>query len=180
WSRAPSLLLLRSYCVAPGAASAASSSACAPHARPRTMDAMVIRPGVSAVILGPEGVLLQHRSDNFLWGLPGGAVEPGESVREALAREVREETGLEVEPLRLIGVYSSPEHHQIITYPDGNVIHYVSSCFECRITGGTIACGPESLACQWFDPEQLPPDLMPISRIRIRDALAREVRAFIR
>lgn len=144
------------------------------------MDAMVIRPGVSAVILGPEGVLLQHRSDNFLWGLPGGAVEPGESVREALAREVREETGLEVEPLRLIGVYSSPEHHQIITYPDGNVIHYVSSCFECRITGGTIACGPESLACAWFDPERLPADLMPISRIRIRDALAREVRAFIR
>ncbi|TMA51020.1 MAG: DUF882 domain-containing protein, partial [Deltaproteobacteria bacterium] len=137
--------------------------------------AMMIRPGVSAVILGPEGVLLQHRSDNYLWGLPGGAVEPGESVREALAREVREETGLEVEPLRLVGVYSSPEHHQIITYPDGNVIHYVSSCFECRITGGTIACGPESLACAWFDPERLPPDLMPISSIRIRDTLAREL-----
>ena len=93
---------------------------------------------------------------------------------------MREETGLEVEPLRLVGVYSSPEHHQIITYPDGNVIHYVSSCFECRITGGTIACGPESLACAWFDPERLPPDLMPISSIRIRDTLAREVSAFIR
>src|SRR5215510_4067802 len=141
---------------------------------------MMIRPGVAAVIFGADGVLLQRRDDNRLWGLPGGGVEPGESVREAVVREVREETGLDVEPVRLIGVYSAPEHHQIITYPDGNVIHYVSSCFECRITGGTIACGPESLACAWFDPERLPADLMPISRIRIRDALAREVRAFIR
>ena len=141
---------------------------------------MVIRPGVSAVILRPEGVLLQKRDDNGLWGLPGGSVEPGESVAEAVVREVREETGLEVEPVRLIGVYSSPAHHQIVTYPDGNVIHYVSSAFECRITGGEIACGPESLACEWFPPDQLPPSLMPIARIRITDALAGEVRAFIR
>src|SRR5262245_4191522 len=141
---------------------------------------MVIRPGVSAIILGPKGVLLQRRSDNGLWGLPGGGVEPGESVRDAVAREVWEETGLRVEPLRVIGVYSSPEHHQIITYPDGNVIHYVSTCFECAITGGTLECGDESLALEWFDPGALPADLMPVSTIRIRDALARAERAFIR
>src|SRR6185436_11811839 len=116
------------------------------HRAPPYSARMVIRPGVSAVILRPGGVLLQRRSDNGLWGLPGGGVEPGESVREAVAREVREETGLEVEPLRVIGVYSAPEHHQIITYPDGNVIHYVSTCFECAITGGTLVCGEESLA----------------------------------
>ena len=141
---------------------------------------MVIRPGVSAIILTPDGVLLQRRDDNGLWGLPGGAVEPGESVRDAVIREVREETCLEVEPVRLVGVYSAPEHHQIVTYPDGNVIHYVSSAFECRITGGALACGPESLALEWFDPERLPADLLPMSRIRIRDALARQVGAFVR
>ena len=141
---------------------------------------MIIRPGVSAVIRTPGGLLLQRRDDNGLWGLPGGSVEPGESVSEALVREVREETGLEVVPLRLIGVYSAPEHHQIITYPDGNVIHYVSASFECTITGGTLACGPESLDLGWFDPEALPAGLMPIARIRIRDALARQVGAFIR
>ena len=141
---------------------------------------MVIRPGVSAVILGPAGVLLQQRDDNGLWGLPGGSVEPGESVTEAVVREVREEIGLDVEPLRLIGVYSAPEHHQIVTYPDGSAIHYISSCFECRITGGEIACGPESLACEWFPFDGLPASLMPMARIRITDALAREVRAFIR
>src|SRR5947207_1762432 len=127
-----------------------------------------------------EGVLLQKRDDNGLWGLPGGSVEPGESITEAVVREVREETGLDVEPVRLIGVYSSPAHHQIVTYADGNVIHYISSSFECRITGGEIACGPESLACEWFLPDRLPPGLMPMARVRITDALAGEVRAFIR
>ena len=67
---------------------------------------MQIRPGVAAVIFTNDRVLLQRRDDTGHWGLPGGAVEPGESVRQALIREVREETGLEVEPLRLIGVYS--------------------------------------------------------------------------
>ncbi len=141
---------------------------------------MMIRPGVAAVVFGPDGVLLQRRDDNGQWGLPGGGVDPGESVTEAVAREVREETGLEVRPLRLIGVYSMPEHGQVITYPDGNVIHYVSSCFECTVTGGTLAAGPESLDVGWFEPTALPPDTLPIARIRIVDALACQVGAFVR
>ena len=68
-----------------------------------------IRPAVAAVIHNGDGrILLQRRSDNGLWGLPGGSVEIGESVRDAIVREVREETGLTVEVLRLIGVYSDP------------------------------------------------------------------------
>jgi ADP-ribose pyrophosphatase YjhB (NUDIX family) len=141
---------------------------------------MVIRPGVSAIILTPDGLLLQRRADNGLWGLPGGGVEPGESVSEAVVREVREETGLEVLPGRLVGVYSSPAHHQIVTYPDGNVIHYVSTSFECALVGGTITCGTESLDVAWFDPDRLPIDLMPMHRIRIIDALARHVDAVVR
>src|SRR6476619_316959 len=111
---------------------------------------MVIRAGVAAVICDGERVLLQRRDDNGRWGLPGGGVDPGESVRTAIVREVREETGLDVEPLRLIGVYSYPAHHQVITYPDGNVIHYVSVVFECAIRGGTLACGAESLDLGFF------------------------------
>jgi ADP-ribose pyrophosphatase YjhB (NUDIX family) len=141
---------------------------------------MMIRPGVSAIILTPEGILLQRRSDNGFWGLPGGAVEPGESVIEAVVREVREETGLEVRPGRLVGVYSSPGVHQIVTYPDGNVIHYVSSSFECRIVGGTLACGSESLELGWFDPQKLPEDLLPMHRVRIVDALEGRAEAFVR
>ena len=141
---------------------------------------MVIRPGVAAVIFDGDGVLLQRRDDNGKWGLPGGGVEPGESVRAAIVREVREETGLEVEPLRLIGVYSDPANHQIVTYPDGNVIHYVSSVFECAVRGGRRTCGDESLELEYFAPHALPEDTLPISRIRIVDALANQVGAFIR
>jgi ADP-ribose pyrophosphatase YjhB (NUDIX family) len=141
---------------------------------------MQIRPGAAAVILTDEGVLLQRRSDNGRWGLPGGGVEPGESVSAAVVREVFEETGLHVEPVRLIGVYSDPANHQIITYPDGNVIHYVSTVFECRIVGGTLTCGDESLELGFFDPESLPADVLPIARVRIVDALERRVEAFVR
>ncbi len=141
---------------------------------------MTIRPGVAAVIFDGERVLLQRRDDNGRWGLPGGGVEPGESVRDAIVREVREETGLEVEPLRLIGVYSDPVNHQIVAYPDGNVIHYVSSVFECAVRGGTLACGAESLELGFFAADALPADTLPISCIRIVDALARQTGAFVR
>jgi len=141
---------------------------------------MQIRPGAAAVILTDEGVLLQRRSDNGRWGLPGGGVEPGESVSAAVVREVFEETGLDVEPVRLIGVYSDPANHQVVTYPDGNVIHYVSTVFECRIVGGTLTCGDESLELAFFDPEALPAEVLPIARVRIRDALERRVEAFVR
>jgi 8-oxo-dGTP pyrophosphatase MutT (NUDIX family) len=141
---------------------------------------MIVRPGVSAVILTPEGLLLQRRSDNGLWGLPGGSVEPGESVVEALVRDVREETGLEVQPTRLVGVYSAPALGQVVTYPDGNVIHYVSSSFECRIVGGVLECGEESLELVWFDPRRLPADVVPMHRVRVEDALLGRIEPFVR
>jgi ADP-ribose pyrophosphatase YjhB (NUDIX family) len=142
---------------------------------------MVVRPGVSAIIVTGEGLLLQRRGDNGLWGLPGGSVEPGESVADAVVREVREETGLEVRPVRLIGVYSAPALGQVITYPDGNVIHYISSSFECRVVGGTLICdGTESLELGWFDPDRLPADMMDVHRVRVADALARQSEAFVR
>ncbi len=135
------------------------------------MSTPTIRPGVSAVIRDAGGrVLLQRRTDNDLWGLPGGAVEYGESVLAALEREVREETGLAIGVGRVVGIYSDPVHHQIVTYPDGNVIHFVSVCFECDRADGTLTLGDETAALAWFDPAALPAELMPIHRVRIADA----------
>lgn len=150
--------------------------------RPETdaTKARELRPGVAAVIQDGAGqILLQRRSDNGLWGLPGGSVEIGESVRDAIVREVREETGLSVEVVRLIGVYSDPRI-QIVRYPDGNVVHYISSLFACRIVAGDLQTGDETLDLRFFDPTDLPDDLVPMHRIRIQDALTNSPTAFIR
>jgi ADP-ribose pyrophosphatase YjhB (NUDIX family) len=142
--------------------------------------ALGVRPGVSAVIFDRRGrLLLQQRSDGGQWGLPGGSVEIGESVTAAAAREVLEETGLTVRVRRLVGVYSDPAL-QVVRYPDGNVWHYVSVCFECTVKGGELTTCDETLALEYFPLRRLPDSLLPNHRIRIRDARARRAAAFIR
>lgn len=107
-------------------------------------------------------------------------MEFGESILEALHREVQEETGLTIEVVRLVGVYSHPDHHQIVTYPDGNVFHFVSTCFECRATGGTLTLGDETAGLAWFAAPDWPADLLPMHRLRIDDALRRATLPFVR
>ena len=142
--------------------------------------ALAVRPSVSAVIFDRRRrLLLQQRSDGGQWGLPGGSVEIGESVIDAVVREVREETGLTVAPRRLVGVYSAPGL-QVVRYPDGNVWHYVNVCFECVVRGGTLTTCDETLALEWVALDALPSGLLPNHRIRIRDARARRVAAFVR
>jgi ADP-ribose pyrophosphatase YjhB (NUDIX family) len=142
--------------------------------------AIGVRPAVSAVIFDRRGrLLLQQRSDGGQWGLPGGSVEIGESVVDAIAREVHEETGLIVKARRLIGVYSAPAL-QLVRYPDGNVWHYVSMSFECTVRGGALQTCDETLTLEYFSLRKLPPTLLAHHRVRIRDASARRVAPFIR
>lgn len=142
--------------------------------------ALGVRPSVSAVIFDRQRrLLLQQRSDGGQWGLPGGSVEIGESIRDAVMREVKEETGLSVAPGRLIGIYSDPKL-QVVRYPNGNVWHYVNVCFECGVRGGRLTTGDETLALEYFSPGRLPPTLLPNHRIRIRDARSRRATAFVR
>ena len=139
-----------------------------------------LRFSATAFIRDSSGrVLLQQRSDNGFWNLPGGGLELGESVAQACVREVREETGLIVEIVRLIGVYSAPEI-TTMSYLDGRVIQYVTSLFECRVTGGKLEFDAESLALEWFDPLELPEPFSPNHVPRIQDALAGQVAAFWR
>ena len=143
--------------------------------------ALGIRPSVSAVIFDRRGrLLLQQRSDGGQWGLPGGSVEIGESVRDAVVREVKEETGLTVAVKRLIGIYSDPAL-QVVKYPDGNVWHYVNVCFECSVRGGELTTSAaETLDLRYVPAGRLPATLLPNHRIRIRDARARRPVAFVR
>jgi 8-oxo-dGTP diphosphatase len=143
--------------------------------------ALLLVPATAAVICDEAGrVLLIRRGDGRGWSLPGGLMEPGERVVDALVREVWEETGLEVEPLRLVGIYSDPAYTQI-TYPNGDQVHFVSSTFVCRVVGGRLqADGEESLEVAYFAPGALPRDLVCDHGIRIRDALSGQVAAFFR
>jgi 8-oxo-dGTP pyrophosphatase MutT (NUDIX family) len=142
--------------------------------------ALGVRPSVSAIIFDRRGrLLLQQRSDGGQWGLPGGSVEIGESVRDAVIREVREETGLTVRPQRIIGVYSDPAL-QVVRYPDGNVWHYVNVCFECVVQSGDLTTCDETLALAYFPLRRLPRTLLVNHRTRIRDARPRRAAAVIR
>ncbi len=137
----------------------------------RAVDANTkVRLGVAVVIHDERGrILLEKRSDSSLWGFPGGRIEPGESVTEAAVREVREETGLDVEVTRLIGVYSELAD-RIVTYPD-NIVHLVDILLEARIVAGRLSRSSESEAVQFFDTDALPRELVPPARLPVRDAV---------
>ncbi len=95
------------------------------HLRAKIGPDLLLMPGVAAVIIDPASrVLLQRRSDDGKWGLPGGGIEPGEEPADALVREIREETALDIVPERIVGVYSGPDFR--IRYPNGDETMIVS------------------------------------------------------
>jgi 8-oxo-dGTP pyrophosphatase MutT (NUDIX family) len=135
-----------------------------------------IKLGVAVVVLNARGeLLLEKRRDCGLWGLLGGRVDPGESVRETILREVREESGLEVEMDYLIGIYSGPAG-RIVRYPEGDVKQLVDVAVSARIlpAQGEPRCSPESLELAFFAPDRLPPreTLLEPARRPLEDFLA--------
>ncbi len=126
-----------------------------------------------------ERILLTRRTDNGQWCLPGGRMESGESLAEACIREVKEETGLDVKIIRLIGVYSTP--HRIVTYADGNQWQIVAHSFEVKVISGELTLSDETTAFGYFSPEEISKlDLMDHHRERIADALLNQEATFIR
>jgi ADP-ribose pyrophosphatase YjhB (NUDIX family)/SAM-dependent methyltransferase len=115
--------------------------------------------GAFAIIFDPQGrVLLCHRRDLDIWNLPGGGVESGELPDEAVVREAREETGLEVVVERLVDIY-------------GKVDDDVVFSFVCRVTGGELCFTEESDDCRYFEITEMPANTSPKHLERINDAL---------
>jgi 8-oxo-dGTP diphosphatase len=151
------------------------------HLRQHVGHITLLTPAAAAIIQDEDGgVLLIRRGDGRGWSLPGGVMEPGERIAESLVREVQEETGLDVEPVRLIGVYSDPEVNQI-TFPNGDQVQVVSATFECRVVGGLLRPdGEESLDVAYYASDALPETLVAAHHVRISDALANRQEAFFR
>ena len=109
---------------------------------------------VAAVVLDDLGrVLMIERANNGLWAIPGGAQDVGETTAAAAVREVREETGVDVEVTGLVGIYSDPRH--VIAYDDGEVRQEFSICFRARTIGGRLTPSSESKQVHWVDPDRL-------------------------
>jgi ADP-ribose pyrophosphatase YjhB (NUDIX family) len=140
-----------------------------------------LRLGCSAVLfdIKRNNVLLTRRADNGQWCLPGGMIDPGESVSEGCKREVFEETGLQVEVIRLTGVYSDP--NRLTIYPDGNKACVIVLTFEVRQIGGILGISNETIGAEYFPiHEAVEMDLFHGHAKQIQDAYLGQESAFIR
>lgn len=132
-----------------------------------------VSPGTVAVILDEtrSNVLLHLRDDQPMWSMPGGPPDFGESFSTCITRETKEETGLNIEIVRLIGVYSDPEFW-IFSYPDGNRAHAFAAAFECTVLSGELRPNmTDSLEVKWFPVDDLPDNVMPMHPKVIADCI---------
>ena len=110
-------------------------------------------PAVSALVIDSGRVLLVKRGcepNKGLWSLPGGSIELGETARAAAAREVREETALEVEPREFAGF------QEVISQGDDGIrFHYVIITFRARLVSGELAAASDAADARWFAPCEL-------------------------
>ncbi len=117
--------------------------------------------GAFAIIFDENGsVLLSHRRDMDAWNLPGGGVETRELPTEAVIREVKEETGLDVAIERLVGIYAKVDKDELVF------------AFTCRLVGGQLVLSDEADQHRFFAVDQIPANTSPKNVERIHDALA--------
>ncbi len=116
--------------------------------------------GAAVLLLDQENRLLMlRRSDTGSWGLPGGAMEPGEVVEESARREALEETNLEINAMSLFGVFSGPELYY--KYPNGDEVYNVTIVYLSRHWRGEIELNDEHTEWKWFNACDIPKDISP-------------------
>jgi len=143
-------------------------------------DRRIIVPGVRAVIRDGQGrVLLIRRSDNGMWGMPAGAMELDESVADALKREVKEETGLDVISAEPMAIYSEPRFSFTSAY-GGKHQMFAFVFIVTEWSGTLVTTTDETRDARFFDPDDLPDDTMDFYRETVDDMLAFDGRFIVK
>jgi mutator protein MutT len=135
----------------------------------------LIMVGAGVIILDEHNrILLTQRSDNNAWSIPGGAMEPGETLEDVARRETQEEVGLIVEEMEFYAVFSGPELYY--QYPNGDQVYNVTVVYVTRQVTGKLKIDEESQQARYFPLHDLPeisPPLRPVLaeiRIKLRDS----------
>ncbi|HCU70889.1 MAG TPA: NUDIX hydrolase [Candidatus Moranbacteria bacterium] len=116
--------------------------------------------GVFGIIRDEKNrILFVLRNDYDLWNLPGGGLEKGESPWEGVIREIKEETGLNAEVIRLIGVYSKPDKDEVVF------------SFECKVIDGELTLNEEAKDIRYFPFNEIPNNTSKKQVERVRDML---------
>jgi 8-oxo-dGTP pyrophosphatase MutT (NUDIX family) len=128
-------------------------------------------PAASIVAFDQAGrILLHRRRDNERWALPGGVMQPGETIAATAVRETKEETSVDVEVTGLVGIYSDPLH--VIAYGDGEVRQEFNVCFRGRALPGGVSPSSESTEVRFVAPAELTSlPMHPSTRFRIEHSL---------
>ncbi|MDE5996262.1 MAG: NUDIX hydrolase [Eubacterium sp.] len=111
--------------------------------------------GATIVVLKDNKILLNLRSDTNTWGIPGGSLELGETLEEAAARELKEETNLEAESFTLLNVFSGNDFY--FEYPNGDKLYSVIALYLANgVTGDLKIIDEESFELKYFGKDELP------------------------
>jgi len=129
------------------------------------------KPSASVIVRNSAGeVLLLRRADTGRWTIPTGGLKKNETLTRSAIRECREETGLDIEIIALVGVFSDPGH--VIAYASGEVRQPVNACFTARVIGGELTTTKEATALAWVPPARLDDyDIHPSIRRRLAHGL---------
>jgi len=146
---------------------------------PAAPKANSVVPSTTAIVADDQGrIALVKRKDNELWALPGGGMELGESIEQGAVREVKEETGLDVEVVGLVGVYTNPHH--VMAYDDGEVRQQFSLCFTTKLLGGELQFDDESTDIAWVAEGDLAGYPMhPSMRLRVQHSFDRRALPYL-
>jgi len=129
---------------------------------------LILLPSVAAVILNSENELLLQEKENEAWSLPAGMIEPGESPKEAIVREVNEETGLIVKPQKILDVFGGEDFRY--KYPNGDWVEYTVILFKCSVCSDTgVIRDSETKSIKFFGKASMPNLALPYPKETLFD-----------